>query len=60
MLESLAADATARLIDALPGGEALPETVRARITTAAEGNPSRRPAHYRTWTDATNPVDNRG
>ena len=39
LLEALPAEATARLIEALPGGSALPETLRARITTAAEGNP---------------------
>ena len=38
LLEALAADATARLIAALPGGAALPETVIERIA-AAEGNP---------------------
>jgi class 3 adenylate cyclase/tetratricopeptide (TPR) repeat protein len=39
LLEPLAADATARLIDALPGGDALPAAVEERITRAAEGNP---------------------
>jgi class 3 adenylate cyclase/tetratricopeptide (TPR) repeat protein len=39
LLEPLAADATERLIDALPGGSALPELLRRRILEAAEGNP---------------------
>jgi class 3 adenylate cyclase len=39
LLEALAADATGRLIAALPGGQALPEAVVGRIAAAAEGNP---------------------
>lgn len=39
LLEPLAADATAALIDALPGGSTLPTAVEERITAAAEGNP---------------------
>ena len=39
VLESLPADATARLIAALPGGSALPGQVVERIQVAAEGNP---------------------
>jgi class 3 adenylate cyclase len=38
-LEPLPADATGQLIDALPGGHALPATVEERIAAAAEGNP---------------------
>jgi class 3 adenylate cyclase/tetratricopeptide (TPR) repeat protein len=38
-LEPLAADATERLIDALPGGSVLPRALRERILGAAEGNP---------------------
>jgi class 3 adenylate cyclase/tetratricopeptide (TPR) repeat protein len=39
LLEPLAAEATARLIDELPGGGALPQAVEDRIAAAAEGNP---------------------
>jgi class 3 adenylate cyclase/tetratricopeptide (TPR) repeat protein len=39
LLEPLASDATERLIEALPGGRALPAELRARILGAAEGNP---------------------
>jgi class 3 adenylate cyclase len=39
LLEPLGGDATARLIEALPGGAALPATVVDRVMTAAEGNP---------------------
>ncbi len=39
LLEALPADATARLIEALPGGSALPDDLRSRISAAAEGNP---------------------
>jgi class 3 adenylate cyclase/tetratricopeptide (TPR) repeat protein len=39
LLEALPADATERLIEALPGGSALPEELRGRIAAAAEGNP---------------------
>lgn len=38
-LDALPPDAAARLMDALPGGTALPHSVRARIAAAAEGNP---------------------
>jgi hypothetical protein len=38
-LEPLAEAVTAELIDALPGGAALPGRLRARIFAAAEGNP---------------------
>ena len=39
LLEALPADAAGRLIDALPGGSALPVSVKQRIAAAAEGNP---------------------
>ena len=39
LLETLPADATGRLIDALPGGPSLPGALRQRIAAAAEGNP---------------------
>ena len=39
LLEALPPDAAARLIDALPGGTALPEALRGRIAQVAEGNP---------------------
>jgi tetratricopeptide (TPR) repeat protein len=39
LLESLPADATGRLIEALPGGSVLSDALRTRITVAAEGNP---------------------
>ena len=39
LLEALPAEAAARLIDALPGGAELPEALRTRIASAAEGNP---------------------
>jgi class 3 adenylate cyclase/tetratricopeptide (TPR) repeat protein len=39
LLEPLPADASERLIDGLPGGSALDERIRMRITDAAEGNP---------------------
>ncbi|MEA2546199.1 MAG: hypothetical protein QOI09_1472, partial [Chloroflexota bacterium] len=39
LVESLPADAVARLIAALPGGPALPAPVVERILAAAEGNP---------------------
>jgi hypothetical protein len=39
LLEALPADATGRLIAALPGGSALPNGVVERIQAAAEGNP---------------------
>ncbi|MEP7378519.1 MAG: AAA family ATPase [Chloroflexota bacterium] len=39
LLEPLAGDASDQLIDALPGGNALPPSLRKRILTVAEGNP---------------------
>ncbi|MEP7379305.1 MAG: adenylate/guanylate cyclase domain-containing protein [Chloroflexota bacterium] len=39
LLEPLASEATERLIEALPGGQALPASLRGRILGAAEGNP---------------------
>ena len=39
LLEPLGAEATSRLIAALPGGGALPADVETRIATATEGNP---------------------
>ncbi|MEP7378516.1 MAG: AAA family ATPase [Chloroflexota bacterium] len=39
LLDALGSEATAKLIDALPGGRALPKSLRERILTAAEGNP---------------------
>ncbi len=38
-LEGLAEDATAGLIDSLPGGAAIPAGLRSRILAVAEGNP---------------------
>jgi class 3 adenylate cyclase/tetratricopeptide (TPR) repeat protein len=38
-LEALPDEAASRLIDALSGGSQLPDAVRSRIATAAEGNP---------------------
>jgi tetratricopeptide (TPR) repeat protein len=38
-LKPLPAERTSELIDALPGGRAVPESIRDRISTAAEGNP---------------------
>jgi class 3 adenylate cyclase len=39
MLEALPSEAAARLIDVLPGGSVLPDSVTQRIAQAAEGNP---------------------
>ena len=39
LLEPLGAEATGRLIAALPGGHAIPAAVEARVAAAAEGNP---------------------
>lgn len=39
LLEALPPDAASRLIEALPGGTALPAGVKGRIAAAAEGNP---------------------
>ena len=38
-LRAMGPEAVERLLDSLPGGAALPAAVRARIATAAEGNP---------------------
>ena len=38
-LEPLAAESASALIDGLPGGSALPASLRGRILTAADGNP---------------------
>jgi class 3 adenylate cyclase/tetratricopeptide (TPR) repeat protein len=39
LLEPLAPDATSRMIEALPGGSALPPSVIERVVAAADGNP---------------------